>query len=73
MADARLRQERTVADARLRRTRAVSATSIACEQAIVHTEHTLGASPEVCFYAIKLPLSIFDGPDCEPEKLIMSE
>ena len=45
-----------------------------CEQATVNTEHTLGASPEVCFYAIKLPLSIFlIGSDCEPEKLIMSE
>ena len=33
-----------------------------CEQVIVHTEHTLGASPEVCFFAIKLFLPSFDCP-----------
>ena len=45
---------REAAGCEQRRLRAASAASIACEQVIVHTEHTLGASPEVCFYATKL-------------------
>ena len=48
--------------ARLRRTRAASAASIACEQVIVHTEHTLGASPEVCFCDQAVSLPSFDCP-----------
>ena len=48
-----------VAAGRDGREAAADASSVGCEQVIVHTEHTLGLLPRCVFYAIKLSLSIF--------------